>query len=592
MYVCLRVGQANVYDLLMPSYKPDATACPGGCGSWAELKGATAAAKKLVDSAWLAGAPPAAAGAACAMPGASAGEYLCDGCVSDVITNSFSGPWCWCTEPGKGHNQTQYCFPTNFVPEQINLQVAASNVLVAAFVTHEAEIPSQQTLPVAELTEEGSSLVTLSGVSHYYKKLSDTEKTVYVLHFVKFGDLKPSTKYTYRVKSGAAAAVWSDSFTFRSMVAYGTGPTTIAMYGDMGHSRYNNMGNLKDDCAKGVIDAIGHMGDHAYDLGNAGDRRGDAYMNSFQPALATCPWVPIIGNHEHNDGDSYNRYLNMTAGETMGGDAPYSTATTALGEFLTKGTFFGAGVHSVVPSNTSRYFSVNVGLIHLVGLDLNNLDTKQLAWLDADLSAVDRSKTPWVICSSHFPLHHATVSANLGASAAYYNGNEAEHYATSGHEFVPTDCNASGCEETVGHFQLRVGSGLEPLMHKHGVDVYNAGHVHDYCSTWPICYDTNSKTADVCKNNGTAIKSFKQPKGTVHVCEGNGGVPGVVGTSTLSLKCGSAGASDWCRAHGSGGAYGRLTAFNATHLRYEHVQNNGGDVTDTWTIVTDKHGPF
>jgi hypothetical protein len=45
------------------------------------------------------------------------------------------------------------------------------------------------------------------------------------------------------------------------------------------------------------------------------------------------------------------------------------------------------------------------------------------------------------------------------------------------------------------------------------------------------------------------------------------------------------GVTPWCRVHATGGAYGRITAFNATHLRYEHVQNNGGAVTDTWTIV-------
>ena len=26
------------------------------------------------------------------------------------------------------------------------------------------------------------------------------------------------------------------------------------------------------------------------------DRKGDAYMNAMQPLLATCPWIPIIGN--------------------------------------------------------------------------------------------------------------------------------------------------------------------------------------------------------------------------------------------------------------------------------------------------------
>ena len=59
----------------------------------------------------------------------------------------------------------------------------------------------------------------------------------------------------------------------------------------MGHSRYNNMKNLQQDCATGTIDAIVHMGDHCYDLGQADDRRGDAYMNALQPLLSVCPWV-------------------------------------------------------------------------------------------------------------------------------------------------------------------------------------------------------------------------------------------------------------------------------------------------------------
>ena len=35
---------------------------------------------------------------------------------------------------------------------------------------------------------------------------------------------------------------------------------------------------------------------------------------------------------------------------------------------------FSAGVHGPVPTNTSRYVSTDFGLIHLVGLDLNELD--------------------------------------------------------------------------------------------------------------------------------------------------------------------------------------------------------------------------
>ena len=41
-----------------------------------------------------------------------------------------------------------------------------------------------------------------------------------------------------------------------------------------------------------------------------------------------------------------------------------------------------------------------------------------------------------------------------------------------------------------------------------------------------------------------------------------------------------------------GGAYGRITAYNSTVLVYEHVVNNGGNVTDSITLVQHKHGPF
>ena len=49
----------------------------------------------------------------------------------------------------------------------------------------------------------------------------------------------------------------------------------FAIYGDMGHSKYNPMENLKNACETGKIDFIVHMGDHAYDLGGATDKRGD-----------------------------------------------------------------------------------------------------------------------------------------------------------------------------------------------------------------------------------------------------------------------------------------------------------------------------
>ena len=82
----------------------------------------------------------------------------------------------------------------------------------------------------------------------------------------------------------------------------------------------------------------------------------------------------------------------------------------------------------------------------------------------------------------------------------------------------------------------------------------------------------------------------------VHITEGNGGVPGVSGASGIkncTSQPGSVGnnvTGGFCRKIGSGGAYARITAWNATHLTYDHVQNNGGAVTDSWTIVQNGHG--
>ena len=73
--------------------------------------------------------------------------------------------------------------------------------------------------------------------------------------------LKPSTRYTYRVKSGDHEGVWSPSFTFRT--ARPAPDTAIAMYGDMAVTHYNAVSNLLADCTSGRIDIFAHMGDHA-----------------------------------------------------------------------------------------------------------------------------------------------------------------------------------------------------------------------------------------------------------------------------------------------------------------------------------------
>ena len=55
------------------------------------------------------------------------------------------------------------------------------------------------------------------------------------------------------------------------------------------------------------------------------------------------------------------------------------------------------GMHGPIPSNTSRYTSADIGLVHMVGLDLNTLDPGQLAWLESDLALANANRV------RHFP---------------------------------------------------------------------------------------------------------------------------------------------------------------------------------------------
>jgi len=85
---------------------------------------------------------------------------------------------------------------------------------------------------------------------------------------------------------------------------------------------------------------------------------------------------------------------------------------------------------------------------------------------------------------------------------------------------------------------------------------------------------------------GKYTESFTNPKGTVHITEGNGGVPTASPPPNAIVKC----ASQQWRICGTGMNYGRLTTSNHSVLVYEHIENPTGRVTDSFAITrTDRH---
>ena len=386
------------YDVVQPHLLPP----EGGCQEWSEVP--------EQNQFWRAGRPPPGAGSSCAQQGRGNPDADWDKVMGGGAQAHYIGGYCISRKTGK----PALCSSGWGVPEQVNVQVASAASVVIGWVTFEHEAPTSP--PIVSVI--GGAEVR--GVTHKHVPCSvgqactgdgyntstgrtDTpfSRPPYYMHYVRLAGLLPRTKYSYKVKSGAASgAVWSSTFTFRS--PYSKGVTRIALYGDMGVYDYNNMENLYEETSiYGTADLIIHNGDHCYNEGDSDERRADAYMQAFEKTLANIPWMPIVGNHEFYAGTNLTRYLDQTFekfGPIPGGEwavdnnstSNSSGATTepvenavdqlhgftganssALGALLTTGNHHGAGVSAKVPSNSSRFFSVDFGLTHLVALSMN-----------------------------------------------------------------------------------------------------------------------------------------------------------------------------------------------------------------------------
>jgi hypothetical protein len=142
----------------------------------------------------------------------------------------------------------------------------------------------------------------------------------------------------------------------------------------------------------------------------------------------------------------------------------------------------------------------------------------QYTWLAAQLTAVDREVTPWVVVELHRPMY------NNEAYGADYNTG------------------------------LRIRSHLEPLLLEHGVDLVLAGHYHSYMRTSRIV-------------NDTMVPTGSGNPGIYHFTIGSAGA--------ILDSVGMISPRDWQlhfdeRSFG----YGRITVANRTHMLWEFIRTS------------------
>jgi hypothetical protein len=262
-----------------------------------------------------------------------------------------------------------------------------------------------------------------------------------------------------------------------------------------------------------------------------------------------------------------------------------------------------------VPSHTSRFFSFDFGLIHFVNLDLNMYygtdpcgDVCRLAqidWLKKDLAAANanREAVPWVVAGSHFPFYCTGCDGKSGSepvSARWYNSMGAEYFGNLNKsaeklamQAAMTDSadDTSSWTPTVGASSDASIKDLIPLLQQGGVDMYISGHWHYYESLWPA---TLGQTGI---GGVPTQKDFVDPNVTVHVTTGNGGPPSADSFSEdcPGTDCGKLRST---RFQSTAFGYGRLTAYNTSHLKYTQISNKDGSVVDEFVVVQHKHGPF
>ena len=175
----VKLASANQYDVLFPKYLAPAN-CTEGCAKWADVAGdgVTNMTQAQVTNLFANGTIPADAGSSCAMPGsapvhgegrrllgAEEDSFLWDA-AGGPSAETTSVPYCLC-KGGQGA-ASGHCTPPMGVPEQINLQYAAADTLVAAFVTYETEKSTAP--PVASFGAKGDgSPKQLTGITHWCK---------------------------------------------------------------------------------------------------------------------------------------------------------------------------------------------------------------------------------------------------------------------------------------------------------------------------------------------------------------------------------------------------------------------------------------
>jgi len=348
-------------------------------------------------------------------------------------------------------------------------------------------------------------------------------------HNVVLTGLSPATTYYYIC--GDSNYAFSQEFNFTSLQSSFV-PTTIAVYGDLGtDNSANTISQLNQHATRDELSLFVHLGDISYanDHPLEYERTWNKWFASMEPAMAHTPYMVSVGNHE-----SWCR--NPICAEATKNFTTYNDKFRMPGNESGSGTnmfysFDYYNIHFVAISTETDY----PGAPHWDPAPENVKEYLQANWLDADLSAAvaNRANVPWIILFGHRTIYSPTEQDNG----------------------VPTGQAA------------QVQAFFEPYMQKYNVDLYLAGHVHDYSRTYPVY------------NNNVTSYSYYNPPSTTHI------VSGAAGCREKLAEFPDTFPSWYANGNDSLYGYGTLTVYNDTTLTWGWYRSDTDALVDSFTLT-------
>ncbi|KNA15165.1 hypothetical protein SOVF_100710, partial [Spinacia oleracea] len=267
---------------------------------------------------------------------------------------------------------TSSCSSTDSQPQQVHISLAGQGYMRISWITSYKMATS-----VVEFGSKSGSyneyIVGDSFSYHYYSYVSGK------IHYVTIGPLTPDTTYYYRCGGSGS------EYSFRTAPA--AFPAEFVLVGGVGqtHRTKATLERISQRCYDAVIVA----GGLAYADGH--QSLWDSFGQLIEPYASQKPWMVTSSKHEVEGVCTVSK-----------GPQPFKAFNARwLMPYHESG------------SASNLYYSFDVAGAHYIMLgSYADFDTSsaQYEWLKADLTSINRSKTPWVFVVVNTPWYTSSVA--------------------------------------------------------------------------------------------------------------------------------------------------------------------------------------